>query len=403
MIGRRKRAKAGAFSVEGIQARIAAAEAKSESKQAKLEARLAKHGIDFEAEEAAAAAAPRVTGRITGIQYDTYTEEASGSTADRPSVTRYLLVLLRVEWMGPDLQAGAVEVRCGSVSRGRDIADRYPSCFRLGALVEVVFGPAGPAVVSPFGSSPGRRVPERGLVGGAGTRDAEVDRWPVERVAVVSWERVSRVGVVTNWLRVTVRRADGSTATTKRSRVPGHVQFYVWPGAELSAAIDPQDPSEAAIDWAALAVERAGADAAGSTADLPPPGSLAAEFSAADGVAGMASGNWVRAAEIEALRATPLDPGDAIEGVTFAQHVKIEQYLATFRVAKEDHDNFAMFEFGVTPGRYSAIAAQWQQRFVGDERLREAYGDLSDRYQPLARQAAQSDGWTWRRRGDLDR
>ncbi len=378
-----------AMAVE-IQAQIAAADALSGAGMAKLQATLDKYGIDLDADDPYLGA-PRVTGRITGLRY------RAGAVRDEDDGAATKYVYLRVEWPGQPEPTG-YRIDCGYENRSFDLSDRYPTAFRLGAGIDAVVTPQGSALQTGYSSRPDK-APATGLSGGADVRDSGSEKWPLVLGTIVSWEKATKLGITTSKRNITVRLPDGTLATTKASRIPAHVHFYVVPGAEIPVGLNPKNPGEAAIDWITLAHRRAEAGEAGHSTDAVPAGSLAAE-SAGPGGVGLSTSMGVTTVLDESA---PIDIPDDIEGLTFERYVKIDSYLTMFRVDKADHDRFATVEFGVAPGRYSAIAEQWQQRMRSDTRLYEILAELRDTYEPVARQASMDNGWTWRERGDLDR
>jgi hypothetical protein len=110
--------------------------------------------------------------------------------------------------------------------------------------------------------------------------ERRLKKWAPTRATLASHARVSALGMPTlNW-DLELRLPDGSTALVRKDEVPSYAQWFVAPGVDLPAVVDPKDPSRAAVDWPRFALdqfEHQGFD------DDPPAGSIAAELEAARG------------------------------------------------------------------------------------------------------------------------
>lgn len=104
-----------------------------------------------------------------------------------------------------------------------------------------------------------------------------LDRGRRSTATIASLERVVVLGMPTvNW-DVALTLEDGSTARRAKEEVPPFAWWYTAPGVRVEVAVDDEDPSRVAVDWAALALAAAGSVRA---EEAPPPGSLAAEVEA---------------------------------------------------------------------------------------------------------------------------
>jgi hypothetical protein len=154
-----------------------------------------------------------------------------------------------------------------------------------------------------------------------------------------------------------------------RARPPGRA-WLAAPGAELPVVVDPQDATRAAFDWPAAAEEAR--DRAGTLADPPPDGSVAAII-AADRAAPAESTMSASPATIALPEAG--DPAVApIEGVTLEMWAAVEAGVARDRVAPADLDAYAQ-RHGVPAGRWPAVSAAWQARMMSDWRVGARMGE----------------------------
>lgn len=210
----------------------------------------------FEHAETLAAEGGRTEGVVTGIDY-----RLNDSTTE----ARY-----RLEWRDPEPRVAAVL-----------FGGAAPAVLRLGSTVPLRVDGREAALDVGLLGLPGeegrhsRKVPEPGVAdtsidGGAQRR---LRKWPREAGAVVvSFDRVTALGMPTENWDVVVRRADGSTATVRKAWVPPYCHRLLAPGVPVPVAVDAGDPTRAEIDWPALAVANAG----GRWQDDVPPGSVAA-------------------------------------------------------------------------------------------------------------------------------
>lgn len=94
------------------------------------------------------------------------------------------------------------------------------------------------------------------------------------RATITALGRRSAMGMATlNW-DADLRLADGRVTQAGGQEVPAYAQWFAAVGVEVPIALDPKDPSKAAVDWAAAALENIG-DVGFD--DDPPAGSIAAQ------------------------------------------------------------------------------------------------------------------------------
>ncbi len=182
-----------------------------------------------------------------------------------------------------------------------------------------------------------RRPPDDGVVDTA--LDSRVQRhlakWSRTTATIVSLSRRTMMGMPTQNWDIVLQLADGSVATSKGDDVPSYAQWYAAPGVTLPVAVDPKDPSRAAIDWPAFALAQF--DTVGFDDD-PPAGSIAAELEAGTGSgAGAAMSAAPVAAAPSAAGPVELDRTlrgwvDAVRGGHMGR-AEFEQSLADWQTA----------------------------------------------------------------------
>ena len=127
-----------------------------------------------------------------------------------------------------------------------------------------------------------RRPPDDGIVDTA--LDARVQRrlkrWRPAQGTITSLERRTVMGMPSLDWNIELRLADGGTAVSKSDEVPSYAQWYAAPGTVVAAVVDPNDTSQASIDWPAVALAQL---AEVAFDDDPPLGSIAAELESARG------------------------------------------------------------------------------------------------------------------------
>jgi hypothetical protein len=316
----------------------------------------------FEKAEALAASGASNEAVVTGIRRRT----SDGTTE----------TTVRLEWYAP-------EPRVAGIHYG----DVMPLVVRLGSTVAIRFD-GDAAVLDPaaMAGTPGapadagrrsRKAPEQGV------DDKSLDsrvlsrlkKWPAEVGVVQGFERVTAFGLpMENW-HILVRRADGSTAKVNRDHVPPYARWFVAPGSEVPIVVDPKDPTRAQIDWPELAEQRA--TVGGRWQDPPPEGSIAASLLTATPDPAREPEPTVSTRDGFDLSMSP-ESAAAIEGVTVERCAAIEAALTARRLPPDQHDAVAATDYGVAPGRWTAIKAAWQARIMSDWRVGAAYGQAYD-------------------------
>jgi hypothetical protein len=290
-------------------------------------------------------------------------------------------MVFRLEWNDGQARDGAVLFGVNP-----------PASLRIGSAVlvrtdggDVVLDADRMATAPSAPRDPGRK--KRG-VPDAGVDDKALDwrvqsrlkKWRPERGTIVSHERVTAIGILTDNWNIVVTKEDGSSASASRDNIPSYTRWFVHPGSEVPIVVDPGKPASMQIDWPLLAEERAG----GSWDDAPPEGSIAADLVA------NRQGPPVEAATMGAeIDFTPSDESvEAIEGVTLQQWALIEASLIQDRVPPNDYDAYATERFGVPAGRWTPIVAAWNTRMQGDWRVGAAYGEAHSAAAKQVKQAA---------------
>lgn len=277
---------------------------------------------------------------------------------------------VRLEWFAPEPRVGAIHY-----------GSRLPPAIRLGSTVAIK-ADGDAAVLDPaaMAEAPGgppdvgrttRKVPDRGLDDRALDQSVlgRIRKWTPYDASVVSFERVSALGMPTENWTIVVTAPDGTRATVTRDEVPPYARWFVAPGAVVPVVIDPGNPGRAQIDWPELA-ERA-AVVGGAWQEDPPPGSIAASL--------LSRSEQVEEAPAAAMGAsldlTPAgESAAAIEGITIERCAYVEAALIQARVPPQDHDAYASTELEVPSGRWAAIRSQWQARQLADWKVGAAYG-----------------------------
>jgi hypothetical protein len=308
----------------------------------------------FERAEALAASGLRNEAVVTGIKRRT-----SDGTTDTD---------VRLEWYAPESRAAGIHY-----------GDSMPLVVRLGSTVAIRFD-GDAAVLDPvaMAGTPGapadagrrsRKTPDQGIDDMAldSRVQSRLKKWTPATGVVESFERVTAFGMAMDNWHILVRRPDGAIAKVNRDHVPSYARWFVAPGAEVPIVVDPKDASRAQIDWPALAEQRAGVG--GRWQDPPPEGSIAEAL-------------LIQMVEPEPVAATgdgfdlTMSPESAaaIEGITVERCAAIEAALTARRLPTDQHDAVAASDFGVAPGRWTAIKGAWQERILSDWRVGAAYG-----------------------------
>jgi len=277
-------------------------------------------------------------------------------------------MVFRLEWNDGALHEGAIEYF------------NPPASLRLGSEVmvrtdggAVVLDPDAMASGAAAPREPGtkkRSAPDRGVDDKA--LDARVlshlKKWTPERAVIASWDAVTVMGMKTDNWNIVVTRSDGSTATTSRDNVPNYARWFAYPGLEVPIVVDPGKPDHMQVDWPAVADEQAG----GTWADVPLAGSIAESRVAPTHDAPEPT---VMATD-EPFTTTPsAESATAIDGVTIEQWALIEATLTASPIPPAQYDAFATEQFGVPPGRYTAIVKQWNQRMRTDWKIGATFGE----------------------------
>jgi hypothetical protein len=125
-----------------------------------------------------------------------------------------------------------------------------------------------------------RKVPDEGIKDTA--LDLRVERhlanWTRTTGTITVIERRQVLGMLTQNWDVHVQLADGSTTVSSKDAIPEYAMWFAAPGTQVSVAVDPKDPSRAAIDWPELASRWGTVSSVFEQA--PPPGSAAADVEA---------------------------------------------------------------------------------------------------------------------------
>jgi hypothetical protein len=118
---------------------------------------------------------------------------------------------------------------------------------------------------------PGNGVTDKAVGWGDQRR---LKKWTPRRASITALSRRdAALGPTVNF-DIELQLDDGTQAVAGNIEVPFYAAWLAAPGAELPVAVDPKDPAEAVVDWAAAANEPSRSP--GRLEDPPPHGSAAA-------------------------------------------------------------------------------------------------------------------------------
>lgn len=279
--------------------------------------------------------------------------------------------IIRLTWFAPDERSAGILFSVGQTSTlrlGMTVAIRTDDDEAV--LDWETMNPVWGGTQTEPGQRRTRFVPDPGLDDTA--FDARVlgrwKKWTPARATVVSFARRAVLGMPVDNFDIVLRGQDGVVRTNPNELVPFYGRWLIAPGADVPVMIDPGGGDRAQLDWRRLTVERA--VPGGRWQDRPPPGSIAAEVIATR----PEPAQTVSFAEPADF--TPPPGGLApIEGVTLQQWAAMTAALQTAGVPPAQYNEFATANFGVPPGRWTAVDQAWLQRQQQDWKIGMAMGE----------------------------